>query len=483
MAQGETGGGATPSGYEEHPELLPLPAEKRVYSSYTFWWMMFSMNTNIPMFFLGPIAYSLGLSVGQAALGAFLGNLAATFVLILNGYVGWKYGIPYPVQLRPAFGFRGIHIPVVLRGIVGAGWYGVEAYGGSLAITMIALYALGMPREEVVVEAYKYIVIALIFYVAMATYVMARGLRGIGKVATYGGPLLLLYFLWLLAFLAGQEVEVKLPQGVPYTSGEFATYLAVQTNWWATVALNISDLSRGLKTDKKTLYLGLIGGPLIGIVIAQVLGTLLGYYLVLYTEAIYGTGYVTPQDIIMVAAPGAVAIILGELFAFIAPFSTDVTANIPPLIDILTATLKLSLLGAAIGAGLIGFFLAPWWAVEKGPDYVGYVTAFSANYGVILGPIAGIMLADFYIIRRRRYDLNKLYTHGTQGYWYSNGISLSGLFSLILAIIASYLYSWARGQLQEVGPLVFPHQLSWYIGVIAGFIFYIILVHLFKETE
>ncbi|MCE4612327.1 MAG: cytosine permease [Desulfurococcales archaeon] len=470
-----------PKGYEEHPELLPLSPDKRVYSSYTFWWMMFSMNTNIPMFFLGPIAFSQGLNPVQAAIGAFVGNLAATIVLILNGYVGLKYGIPYPVQLRASFGFKGVHIPVILRGIVGAGWFGVEAYGGSLAITMIALFALGVPREEILTLAYRVMVIALIFYIALAIIVMARGLRGIGIVASYGGPLLLLYFVWLLAFMARQEVAVEVPEGVPYTSPGFLTYLAVQTNWWATVALNISDLSRGLKADKRTVYLGLIGGPMVGIVIAQVLGTLLGYYLVLYTQAIYGEGIVAPQDIILVAAPGAVAVILGELFAFIAPFSTDVTANIPPIIDILTATAKLSLTGAAIGAGIIGFFLAPWWAVERGPDYVNYVTAFSANYGVLLGPIAGIMLGNYYVLLRGTLNLEKLYTYGREGYWYYGGFSVAAILSLILAIVTSYIYSWATGTLQYVGPLVFPNPLSWYIGVLSAFIYYLIFAKAFKE--
>lgn len=456
---------------EEHPELLPLPEEKRVYGTITFWFMMFSMNTCIPMFFLGPIARSLNLTPGEAAIGALLGNLAATLVMILNGYPGWKYGIPFPVQLRPAFGKRGIHLPVLLRGIVGAGWLGVEAYGGSLAITMIALWALGLPRGEVVAEAYKYVGIALIFYVALAVIVMSKGLKGIGYVANYGGPLLLLYFAWLLYFLHGQNAKLALPGGVGLTSTAFITYIAVQTNWWATVALNISDLSRGLKKSKGTLWGGLVGGPLVGIVVAQIFGTLLGYYLVLYTESMYGAGYVTPQDIVMVAAPGAIAVLLGEMFAFLAPFSTDVTANLPPLIDILTASLRLPLRKAALVAGVIGFLIAPWWAVDKGQDYVNYVTNFSSNYGILLGPIAGIMLADFYLVRRRKYSLNQLYS---REHVYSGGVNWAGIASLIAAVVTTYIYSWIRGSLVYVGPIVFPSPLSWYIGVITGFIYYIV---------
>ncbi len=469
-----------PRGYKENPVLLPLPPEKRHYGALTFTWMMFGMNTCIPMFFLGPIALSLGLSPAQAAVGAFIGNLAAVIVLILNGVPGVKYGIPYPVQLRPSWGFRGSQIAVVFRGIVGAGWYGVEAYNGSLAILMILLYAVGYHGRDpdaIALASFKYVGIIVAPYVAAATYVMYKGLRAIGRLVDVAGPIMLLYFVWLLFYLHGTKPEgVTAPAGVSYMSHEFAVYLAVQTNWWATVALNISDLSRGLYADERG-YRGLVIGPLIGVVIGQIVGTLLGYYLVLYA------GKVTPQEIILYKAPGAVAIILGELFAFLAPFSTDVTANVPALLNILTSTLKIGIKWAAIGSGIIGFFIAPWWAIGSGPDIVNYVQAFSGNYGVILGPIAGIMLADYYVVRKRSYDLQKLYTYGPEGYWYRNGFSLSGILSYILTVIICYIFSAAIHSISWTGPIPWPTNLSWYIGVIVAFILYLVLVKVFKEDK
>ncbi|MGC9186852.1 MAG: cytosine permease, partial [Fervidicoccaceae archaeon] len=110
-------GNVEPKGYKENPVLLPIPPEKRMYGVRTFSWMMFGLNVCIPMFFLGTIGLSLGLNPVQVAVGAFLGNFAAVIVLWLNGIVGVKYGIPYPVQLRPSWGFRGAEIAVVLRGI------------------------------------------------------------------------------------------------------------------------------------------------------------------------------------------------------------------------------------------------------------------------------------------------------------------------------------------------------------------------------
>lgn len=469
-----------PKGYKENPVLLPIPPSERLYGRLTFTWMMFGLNTCIPMFFLGPIALQLGLSPVEAAIGAFFGNLAAIVVVILNGVPGVKYGIPYPVQLRPSWGFKGSQIAVVLRGIVGAGWYGVEAYNGSLAILMVLLYIVGYAGRDpdaITAASFKYVGIIVLPYVAAATFVMFKGLGAIAKVVNYGGPLMLLYFLWLLVYLSQTRSEAaEIPAGVGLASKPFLIYLAIQTNWWATIALNISDLSRGLYADKRGMQ-ALVIGPIIGVVLGQVVGTLLGYYLVVYA------GKVTPQEIILFGAPGAVAIILGELFAFIAPFSTDVTANIPALLNILTSTLRLSIKWAAIGSGIIGFLLAPWWAVENGPGIVNYVIAFSANYGIILGPIAGIMLADYYVVRKRHYDLQKLYTYGPEGYWYKNGYSMSGILSYIITVIVIYLFSWAIGDLPRVGPLVFPTNLSWYLGVVIAFILYIVLAKMFKEDR
>ena len=117
----------TAQGYKENPDLLPIPIQQRRYGMRTWILMMFSMNTAIPMFFLGPIGKGLGLDLWQVLVGALIGNLAVIIVMWLNGFVGMKHGITFPVQLRESFGFRGIHVPLVLRSISGIIWYGIEA--------------------------------------------------------------------------------------------------------------------------------------------------------------------------------------------------------------------------------------------------------------------------------------------------------------------------------------------------------------------
>jgi NCS1 family nucleobase:cation symporter-1 len=467
----------TPKGYEENPDLLPAPRSQQTYNSLTFTLMMFSMNTCIPMFFLGPIGSQLGLNLYQALIGAFIGNLAAVVVMWFNGQPGIKYGVSFPVQLRESFGFKGIHLPIILRGAAGTVWFGVEAYAGSLALMMIVFHAIGTPAEQVTPMAIKYLLIALFVYLGSFIVVMRFGLKGIGNMANFAGPLMLLYFIWLVYFLATSEqfapnIPKMFVSKTGYFSMGFLVYLAVQTNWWATVALNVSDLSRGINPDKPQAFpIGLF----IGIVICQVLGTALGY------SAVALTGTILPQDIILKYAPGGAAVVIGLLFAFLAPWSTDITANAPPLINILMASLKMRWKLAVVVAAVIAFFASPWWAVENGPTYVNYITTWASNYGILLGPIAGIMIGNYWLLRNSHYDLQKLYTYGPDGCWYSNGWSKAALISLGLTWVACYLIAWPTGQLQYVSGVPFPGGVTWYPAVILSLAFYVGFAKVFKE--
>ncbi|MBE3064139.1 MAG: cytosine permease [Spirochaetes bacterium] len=274
---------------------MPTPRSQQKYGGWTWTLMMFSMNTCIPMFFLGPIGQGLGLNFWQAMWGALVGNLAAVVVIWLNGVVGVRHGLNYPVQLRDSFGFRGGHVPVIMRGISGLVWFGVEAWAGSLAITMIVVSLAGVSKDMVTTVAIKYLVIALVVYLGSFVLVMFLGLKGIGQMANWAGPIMLVYFVWLVIWLLTRgEFHPNVPKlwtsSVRYLSLPFLGYLVVQTNWWAAVGLNISDISRGINPAKK----GSSGiGLFIGIVIGQMIGTALG------CSAVALTGTILPQDIIV----------------------------------------------------------------------------------------------------------------------------------------------------------------------------------------
>jgi NCS1 family nucleobase:cation symporter-1 len=423
--------------------------------------MMFSMNTCIPMFFLGPIGQGLGLNFWQALWGSLIGNLVAVIVMWLNGVAGVRHGLNYPVQLRRSFGFGGGHVPVVLRGLAGLMWFGIEAWAGSLAITMIIVKLAGVPNDMVTATAIRYIIISLVVYLGSFVLVMLFGLQGIGQMANWAGPIMLVYFIWLVIWLLTRgEFQPNIPRlwasSVKYLSLPFLAYLAVQTNWWATVALNISDISRGINPQKK----GAFGtGLFVGIVLCQMLGTALGF------TAVSLTGTILPQDIIVKFSPGVIPAIIGLLFAFLAPWSTDMTANSIPLFNILMSTFRMRWKPAVIVGSIIAFFATPWWYAKGADSYINYIMAWAGNYGILLGPIAGIMIARYWMVDKQKVDMQGLYTKPAKGRW-----SLSGFLALIGTWVLCYITAYLINQVAYIPigsfKLPFPGGVIWYFSVV-----------------
>lgn len=415
-----------------------------------FSFIMFSMASNLPLFFLGPIAFQLGLSLWEALLAALAGNLIVAVAMALNGHAGIKYNIDFPEQAVRSFGVVAGKASVVLRGIVGALWFGVEAYNGALALMLILLFMLGFTGSRLLELATLLIPVALVFYLGSMYLVLKLGIKGIGKAASIAGPLMLLYFAWLWLWLRTSEpaegATAAAALGVGLLSKPFLIYLAIQTNWWATVAVNMSDLSRGAR-DWRSVWIGV----LVGMVGGQMLGTYMSYELALMT------GKTLPHEIITSFAPGVLAILLGLTFAFLAPWTTDLTANLPPMIGILRSVVGMSWKTASLVSALLGFVLAPWWLLDNAPQIVNYVIAFASSYGIILGPILGGMLAAHWIGGLTR-PPNPSYKK----------IIIPTTASLAAGLMASYIAGYMLGMIDVVLGIPFPSGPIWYIGVTAS---------------
>jgi NCS1 family nucleobase:cation symporter-1 len=324
-------------------------------------------------------------------------------------------------------------------------------------------------------------------YLGSFVLVMLFGLQGIGKMANWAGPIMLIYFVWLVIFLLTRaefkgNVDKLWTSSVGYLSLPFLLYLAVQTNWWATVALNISDISRGINPDKKGAF-GM--GLFIGIVLCQMLGTALGF------TAATLTGTILPQDIIVKYSPGAFAAIIGLLFAFLAPWSTDMTANSIPLFNIIMSTFKARWKPAVIIGSVIAFVATPWWlrffggSTDQAQNYMNYMQAWAGNYGILLGPIAGIMIASYWVVRKQKVDLQRLYTKGPGGAWYQNGWSIAGFLALLGTWVLCYATAALINQMSyfTIGAvkIPFPGGVIWYFSVVYAFFLEWIFAKAFKD--
>ena len=308
----------------DRPELLPAKPSERFVGSISYTLMILSMAITTSIFFLGWLPLILGLSFVQAIVAAVIGNTVVAIIMTLNGWVGVKYGIPFPIQLRYTFGYRGSLIPLIVRVIVSIFWYGIDGYIAAWAITEMAMLIAGIPPSVIVKIGLRYTPITFVLYLLFVWAVGMKKIKGIKYLDTIAGPLLMAFFAWFTYYLYTAPGIPRHPvhwwyYKAGWVSSEFFLAVAVQTAWWATIALNVSDICR-FNVSLRTLPIGHV----FGMIVPQVAGTALGYLATALTGGVY-----SPIDIIAKYSPVPALGALGLIFATLATGSTNVTGDVP----------------------------------------------------------------------------------------------------------------------------------------------------------
>ncbi len=464
--------------YIDRPELLPVKPEERHVGAIGYTLMILSMAITTSIFFLGWFAQILELNLAQTVVAAAIGNTVVAIIMTLNGYVGVKYGIPFPVQLRYTFGYKGSIIPLLVRVIVSIFWYGIDGYIAAWAITEMAMLIAGVPPDVIVVEGLKYTPITFILYLLFVWAVGMKKIKGIKILDSIAGPLLLIFFAWfvynLTTMFPGKPIPVWETK-VGWFSSNFFLEVAVQTAWWGTIALNVSDICRYNKS-LSTLPIGHV----FGLIIPQIIGTYLGYVATVLTGGVY-----SPIDIIVKYAPMPALGFFGLLFATLATGSTNVTGDVPAaangVIRIVYVSWEKAVSIATFLAWLvIGPYSIFFW--DKALKVADTLLLFNWYYSMWLGPIAGVMVIDFWVLRRRRIIIKELYNPNGI-YKYTGGFNIVGLTSFFAGIIGEYVISAAQGNLQVYfGFLPVPGiELAWYYGFFIAAIVHLILGFALKD--
>ncbi len=465
----------------DHPELLPIKPEEHTTGTLAYTLMILSMAITTSIFFLGWMSQILGLNMAQTIVAATIGNTVVAIVMYLNGYVGIKYGIPFPVQLRPAFGYRGSIVPLIVRVVVSIFWYGIDGFIAAWAITEMAMLVGGVPTDKIVQIGLKYTPITFVIYLIFVWSVGYKKIRGIKILDSIAGPLLLIFFAWFTYYLTTQP---NLPGHMPswtggnvgWASSNFFLMIAIQTAWWCTIALNVSDICRYNKNTRS-----LIWGHLFGLIIPQIIGTWLGFIATSLTGGTY-----SPIDIIAKFTPSPALGFFGLVFATLATGSTNVTGDVPAATNgIIRVTGWGWHKSLSVATFLAWLVIGPYSIVrwEKALDVAHYLMDFNWYYSMWLGPIAAVMVLDFWWLRKRHYDVAELYKYGPEGlYWYSNGINWVGIGSFIIGIIGEYIISAIQGNLKFYYHIPVPGiELAWYYGFFIAGIAYVILASIAKE--
>lgn len=442
------------------------------------------MSLCIPTYMLASSLIEGGMNWWQSVLTIFLGNTVVLIPMILNGHAGAKYGIPFPVFVRASFGTVGANIPAMLRAIVACGWFGIQTWIGGFALYQ--LFRLWIPSLETLPEIFPASfglatgpAITFILFWLLNMYVVYLGVDSIRKLLVFKAFFLPVAALALLfwAISAGNGLGPILEQPSKFSStAEFFAFffpaLTGMVGFWATLSLNIPDFTRYAVSQKAQ-----IRGQIIGLPPSMTLFAFIGVIVTSATTIIYGT---TIWDPLVLAGrfESKLLVSLAMIAVAISTLATNIAANIvSPANDF--ANLAPSKINFRLGGyitGIIGVLIFPWKLVA---DPSGYIFTWLVGYSSLLGPVGGIMIVDYYFIRKQQLNVDELY-NPSGIYSFKNGINSAAIIALILGILPNVpgFFTTIKVIPQESMPAWISqlYNYAWFVGFfVSGIVYWVMM--------
>ena len=447
-------------------DIAPTRVSQRTWKTRHIASLWVGMAICVPTYTLGGVltAY-FGLSVSEALWAIFLANVIVLIPLILNAYPGTKYGIPFPVVLRSSFGIIGSNVPCLIRALIACGWFGIQTMFGGLAIHLLfsAISAdwasLGGTGE----------VIGFFIFWVINLWIVIKGAESIKLLETLAAPLLLLVSVGLIVWAYPQASITELlaqapnrPEGASLW-GYFFGGLTAMVGFWATLSLNIPDFSRFANSQKSQVL-----GQIIGLPVTMFLFASLGVILTAASPQLVGETVSDPISLIG-KIDSTFWVIVSMLMIIIATLSTNTAANIvSPTNDFQNIAPKaISNTRGVMLTGLFGVLLMGWELLKKLGLIVSDVSVESLysnwliGYSSLLGPIAGIMIVDYFLIRRQTLDLPALYkNNSTYPAW-----NVSGFVAFLIPVALTFIAV-------TTGTLSWFYDYGWFTGSLLGGLIY-----------
>ena len=465
-------------------DLAPVPPERRKWRYGSFAALWISMSACIPTYMLASSLIGGGMNWWQAILTIFLGNLIVLIPMVLNAHAGTRYGIPFPVYCRAAFGTQGANVPALLRALVACGWFGIQTWIGGNAIYKIMSVFIPSLAYATASRAFGINFpqfLCFLFFWGINMLVVYKGIDCIRWLLNLKAPLLLVLGLLLLAWAyrgaGGFGPMLSQPSafdpGQP-KSGHFFAYffpaLTGMVGFWATLSLNIPDFSRYACTQRDQVI-----GQALGLPLTMALYSFIGVAVTSATTIIYGQTIWDPVDV-LTRFTNPVVLVVAMLALCIATLATNIAANVvSPANDFAhLAPRRISFRLGGLITGLIGVAMMPWKLVA---DPSGYIFNWLIAYSALLGPIGGILIADYFVCRRCRLNLSALYLPDGE-YRFTRGFSVVALVALAMGVLPSLPGFLVQVNLLDparVGTfLVGLYHYAWFVGVAVAFLAYLL---------
>jgi NCS1 family nucleobase:cation symporter-1 len=438
-------------------DLAPVPEARRNWTTYNFAALWISMAHCIPTYAMAGGLLVAGMNWWQALLTIGLGNLIVLVPILLNAHPGTKYGIPFPVLARASFGTKGANVPAVLRAIVACGWFGIQTFIGGEAVRVLveAIWPgygqLGGGWEFLGLSLPSAITFFLFW--GLNILIIYRGMNAVRVFENWAAPIVLVLALILLAWVLYRAGGTGPLLSKPSSFASFGAFWKVfipqltgVVGFWSTLSLNIPDFTRFGRGQREQMVGQTLGLPTtmiafsaIGVLITSASKAILvkakiddlwkpDYLLAQITSSTPPAGLHHP--LIASDAARLLVAIIAVLGIGIATVSVNIAANVvSPANDFANLSpRRISFKTGGLITGLLGIVMLPWKLLASAQQYV---FNWLIGYSALLGPIAGIMIADYYLIRKRELDVPELYRPGGR---YA-GVNKVAVGALVLGIL------------------------------------------------
>ena len=459
-----------------NPDLAPTTPARRTWTAYDMAALWISMSVVITTYTLASGLMQQGMRWWQAMLTILLGNVIVLVPMILNAHAGTKYGISFPVLCRASFGVRGANVPAVLRALVACGWFGIQTWIGGVALN--ALLSAAFPAWATL-PGNTWFAFAAFWMLQVA--VIIRGVDGIKSLNSWSAPLLLAGGMLLLGWAIGMvgglgrllaESERLQTSGTPFWR-LFPAALTANVGYWATLSLNIPDFSRYARNQRSQAI-----GQAMGLPPTMTLFAFIGVAVTSATIVLFGEAIWDPVAVIArIGSPPV--IIFGALIIVVAQLTTNMAANVvSPANDFSSLSpRRISYVTGGLITAAIGIVMMPW---KLYADAAAYIFTWLVGYSSLMGAVGGILIADYWVLRRRQLSTSDLF-NATGQYRYSNGINYKAMAALIVAMIP-VVPGFVRAAITPGGQVVSPtwldsiYSYAWFVTFAISFVLYLLLM-------
>src|SRR6266849_4437620 len=441
----------------------------RTWGTYNYAALWVSMSVNILTYMLAASLIQGGMSWKQAVATVFLGNTIVLAPMLLNSHPGARYGVPFPVLARASFGVLGANVAAVLRALVACGWFGIQSWIGGEAINTL----LGTVWPAWQKNPHGPAICFTLFW-AINLAVILKGIEYIRFLQGLSAPILLAVGLALLAwayFGAGGFGPMLSAPSQFRGTGDFLKFLIPALNgtvgFWSTVSLNIPDFTRFAKDER-----GQAIGQALALPLTMTLYSFIGVAVTSATVVIYGSAIWDPVQLLS-RFHSPVSVVISLLAILLATLNVNIGANVvSPANDFSNLwPRKISFRTGGIITCFMGIALMPWKLLSS---YSTFIFGWLGGYAAFLGPVAGIMICDYFVIRRRVLVVDDLYLRGGV-YEYSRGFNW-------LAVIALALGAGTALVGLVVPALRALYSYSWFVGFAVSFVAYYVFMQFQRQA-